>query len=311
MLRTSRRGTKEQLAAETWLDVQPPFEKAHYIDGFGYPDGKFRFKPDWGAVPASNIGAARPLARASGAARPLGRARDADAGHAVPARHEPRAVLPEQHLQRDPSSLGARGGPKSWSIRSMRTPSASRTAIGSGSPTPRRRDAARAPLRRAEARVLIAESIWPNDAYPDGRGINTLTAATRSRPMAARPSTTTGSGSSASTAGGFRRTRPRASHERFSFLRECCMRMLDRGDAVELTHAPVQERETYAPDCPFTRRLGPRRTRRAPLSPGPRPRTCRHPTRPSRRRARPSCRPACATPARPSRRAARTSPSPR
>ena len=25
--------------------------------------------------------------------------------------------------------------------------------------------------------VLIAESIWPNDAFPDGRGINTLTGA--------------------------------------------------------------------------------------------------------------------------------------
>ena len=25
--------------------------------------------------------------------------------------------------------------------------------------------------------VLVAESIWPNDAYPDGRGINTLTGA--------------------------------------------------------------------------------------------------------------------------------------
>jgi len=25
--------------------------------------------------------------------------------------------------------------------------------------------------------VVIAESIWPNDAYPDGRGINTVTGA--------------------------------------------------------------------------------------------------------------------------------------
>jgi anaerobic selenocysteine-containing dehydrogenase len=25
--------------------------------------------------------------------------------------------------------------------------------------------------------VLIAESIWPNDAYPDGKGINTVTGA--------------------------------------------------------------------------------------------------------------------------------------
>ena len=40
--------------------------------------------------------------------------------------------------------------------------------------------------------VLIAESIWPNAAIPDGRGINTLTGAdARSRPTAARPSTTT------------------------------------------------------------------------------------------------------------------------
>ena len=29
------------------IDAQPPFREAHYLDGFGYPDGKFRFKPDW------------------------------------------------------------------------------------------------------------------------------------------------------------------------------------------------------------------------------------------------------------------------
>jgi anaerobic selenocysteine-containing dehydrogenase len=39
--------------------------------------------------------------------------------------------------------------------------------------------------------VLIAESLWPNSAYPDGRGINTLTAQIRSRRSAAQPSMTT------------------------------------------------------------------------------------------------------------------------
>jgi hypothetical protein len=29
---------------------------------------------------------------------------------------------------------------------------------------------------------LIAESIWPNDAYPDGCGINTLTGADQPAP---------------------------------------------------------------------------------------------------------------------------------
>ena len=31
--------------------------------------------------------------------------------------------------------------------------------------------------------VLIAESIWPNSAYPDGRGINTLTGADAPPPL--------------------------------------------------------------------------------------------------------------------------------
>ena len=35
-------------------------------------------------------------------------------------------------------------------------------------------------LRRG---VLIAESIWPNAAYPDGRGINTLTGADATAPF--------------------------------------------------------------------------------------------------------------------------------
>ena len=33
-----------------WLDCAPPFEQAHFLNGFGHPDGKFRFKPDWKAV---------------------------------------------------------------------------------------------------------------------------------------------------------------------------------------------------------------------------------------------------------------------
>ena len=43
-----------------WIDCQPDFATAHYLKGFAYPDGKFRFKPDWpnGAVPhcASHAG---------------------------------------------------------------------------------------------------------------------------------------------------------------------------------------------------------------------------------------------------------------
>src|SRR5476651_418259 len=50
-LQKSGWGTLAELEAKRWIDCQPDFETAHYIKGFGYPDGKFRFKPDWPKVP--------------------------------------------------------------------------------------------------------------------------------------------------------------------------------------------------------------------------------------------------------------------
>ncbi|WP_297322713.1 molybdopterin oxidoreductase family protein [uncultured Bartonella sp.] len=47
MLRVSRRGTYEELRKKRWLDVQPPFEQSHFLNGFAWPDGKFRFKAQW------------------------------------------------------------------------------------------------------------------------------------------------------------------------------------------------------------------------------------------------------------------------
>src|SRR6516225_6636660 len=41
-LRKSGRGTLAELEAQRWIDCQPSFAAAHYIDGFPYPDRKFR-----------------------------------------------------------------------------------------------------------------------------------------------------------------------------------------------------------------------------------------------------------------------------
>jgi anaerobic selenocysteine-containing dehydrogenase len=37
----------QTLKAMRWLEVQPDFDTAHYVRGFGHPDGKFHFRPDW------------------------------------------------------------------------------------------------------------------------------------------------------------------------------------------------------------------------------------------------------------------------
>src|SRR6185437_15115377 len=33
-----------------WLDMAIPFETAHFLDGFGHPDKRFHFRPNWAAV---------------------------------------------------------------------------------------------------------------------------------------------------------------------------------------------------------------------------------------------------------------------
>jgi len=50
-LQKSGWGTLDRLERDKWIDCQPDFETAHYLKGFAYPDGKFRFKPDWPNVP--------------------------------------------------------------------------------------------------------------------------------------------------------------------------------------------------------------------------------------------------------------------
>ena len=40
----------EALKAQRWHDCQPDFETSHFLNGFGTPDGRFHFAPDWGSI---------------------------------------------------------------------------------------------------------------------------------------------------------------------------------------------------------------------------------------------------------------------
>ncbi len=40
----------DEVIEKTGLDLQPSFEESHFLNGFAYPDGKFRFKPDWASL---------------------------------------------------------------------------------------------------------------------------------------------------------------------------------------------------------------------------------------------------------------------
>ena len=99
-LRASGRGTLAELEAARWLDCQPPFEEAHFLDGFAHPDGKFHFRADWPRVPYRTTACAAPGARC----RPcptIGRSTRRRRGASVQARDLAGAQFPQFELQRD------------------------------------------------------------------------------------------------------------------------------------------------------------------------------------------------------------------
>ncbi|MFH5924328.1 molybdopterin-containing oxidoreductase family protein [Roseomonas xinghualingensis] len=49
-LRASGYPGAEEMTERRWIDVQPPFERAHFLDGFGHSDGRFHFRADWRAL---------------------------------------------------------------------------------------------------------------------------------------------------------------------------------------------------------------------------------------------------------------------
>ncbi|WP_439500682.1 molybdopterin-dependent oxidoreductase, partial [Aminobacter ciceronei] len=54
MLEKKGLGNFDSFKDQKWADMQPEFDSAHFLKGFGHPDGKFRFKPQWNGGAAPN-----------------------------------------------------------------------------------------------------------------------------------------------------------------------------------------------------------------------------------------------------------------
>ncbi len=107
-LRASGRGSLAELEEMKWLDCQPPFEEAHFLDGFAYPDGKFRFRADWASTPFSGDGLKGPWREMPAPARPLAGQRGGGRGASVQARDFAGAQFSQFELHRDAHLAGAR-----------------------------------------------------------------------------------------------------------------------------------------------------------------------------------------------------------
>jgi anaerobic selenocysteine-containing dehydrogenase len=178
MLQVSKRGTLAELEANRWIDCQPPFRKSHFLDGFAWPGGKFRFKPDWKNVPFRSPYHGGPVDRMPKLPDHWTVIEQADDAHPFRLATSPARGFLNSTFNETPTSLAQEKRPTVM----IHPDDAAAYGIGDGDyvvlGNTRGQVRLHAKLFDGVRRgVLIAESIWPNSAYPDGCGINTLTGA--------------------------------------------------------------------------------------------------------------------------------------
>ena len=159
-----------ELAARRWIDVQLPFRSAHFLDGFGHPDRRFRFRADWRALGDTegrlpSLPDHAPLLDAPTADRPLRLV-------AAPARQFLNSTFTETPTARkrggrpeallNPADAGRFGIPDGGLVR---------LGNGRGEVVLHARHVA-----GQAAGTVVVESIWPAASFGGpGHGINVLT----------------------------------------------------------------------------------------------------------------------------------------
>jgi anaerobic selenocysteine-containing dehydrogenase len=177
-LQHSSWGTLAELEERKWIDCQPPFARAHYLEGFNWPDKKFRFRPDWKTVPFRSPWHAGPVDDFPKLPDHWTVIEQPDAAHPFRLATSPARNFLNSTFNETPTSLRNERRPTLMIHPDDAAPLG--VAEGSKVVVGNRRGEVRLHARLFDGvrrGVVIAESIWPNDAYEDGRGINTITGA--------------------------------------------------------------------------------------------------------------------------------------
>ena len=184
-LQASGWGTLEELEENRWIDCQPEFDRAHYLDGFRWPDKKYRFKPDWAAYRF------RPhVDRTFGPVDEIPAMPDhweviesADEAHPFRLATSPARSFLNSSFNETKTSLEREGRPELFinpdDLTELGLDDGSKIRIGNERGEVILHAKAFGGVQRG---VVIAESIWPNDAFENGKGINTITSADQPAP---------------------------------------------------------------------------------------------------------------------------------
>jgi anaerobic selenocysteine-containing dehydrogenase len=177
-LQQSGWGDLERLERERWIDCQPPFERAHYTEGFNWPDKKFRFKPDWPKVPFKSPWTAGPIDDIPALPDHWEAIEVADSEYPFRLATSPARQFLNSTFNETPTSVKREVRPTLM----MHPDDAAHHGIADGAfvVIGNTRGEVRLHVKLFDGvrrGVVIAESIWPNSAYADGCGINSLTGA--------------------------------------------------------------------------------------------------------------------------------------
>lgn len=171
-------GSYAQLEKQKWLDVQPDFAISHYLNGFAWPDKKFRFRVDWTSVPTKNYGA-------RGHAYDMPQFPDfwdvnekADAAHPFRLATSPARNFLNSTFNETPSSRAREGKPRVM----IHPEDAAALSIAEDDVVVMGNERGQVILNATlfsglPRGVLISEGLWDNAAFRDGKGINVLTGA--------------------------------------------------------------------------------------------------------------------------------------
>ncbi len=174
-------GSFASLKEDKWIDLQPDFEAAHFIEGFGHADKKFHFRANWSGQAAPNrppesMGLFGPVADLPEFPDHVDLIEVADAEHPFRLTTSPARNFLNSTFSETPVSRAKEGRPELL----LHPDDAAALGLGDG-------DRIEVGNRRGEVvlhtklfdglkrGVVIAEGIWPNSAHERGEGINVLT----------------------------------------------------------------------------------------------------------------------------------------
>jgi anaerobic selenocysteine-containing dehydrogenase len=154
-----------------WVDCAGDFAEMHFLNGFAHPDRKFHFKADWAAL-------GREHAPMSGLPDHLAVIDEATEEHPFRLVAAPSRSFLNSSFTETPSSRRREGRPTALihpdDLAALGLAEGARVRLGNrrGSVVVHAR-----PFDGVQRGVVIVESVWPNGAFEEGNGINTLTSA--------------------------------------------------------------------------------------------------------------------------------------